>query len=325
MNTEQQPLFLSPAFREKIWGGNYIFDHFHLETPSDHTGEAWIISAYPNDESHITAPETFKGMGLEAFYQLHPEYFGEPHPKRFPLLVKILDAKENLSVQVHPGDDYALKHENDLGKTESWYILDAKPDATLVYGHNAKTKEEFDQLIEDGNWDQLLRHVHIKPDDFYYVPSGTIHALEAGTVVLETQQSSDVTYRVYDYDRPDQNGQLRPLHLEQSKAVTTIPNQEPDVKPVVQEFGESQVTTLVEANYFTVMKVDVKEAMILPLPANYYLGTVIKGEGTMMVDEIPYDLGLAQSFILPNQLDRVTFDGEMTLILSHPNFTEKLK
>ncbi|MDO4670750.1 MAG: mannose-6-phosphate isomerase, class I [Aerococcus sp.] len=322
MTTTQQPLFLSAAFREKVWGGNYIKEHFKLETPSAKTGEAWIISAYPNDESQILAPEIFQGMGLSEFYATHPEYFGTPHPERFPLLVKILDAKQDLSVQVHPGDEYALKHEDDLGKTESWYILDAKPDATLVYGHNAETKAEFEEMIDRGDWDKLLRHVPIKKGEFYYVPSGTIHALEAGTVVLETQQSSDVTYRVYDYDRPDQNGQLRDLHLEQSKAVTTVPNEVPAFEPTTQDYGNSQVETLVEANYFSVMKVVVKEAMMLPLPANYYLGTVIEGKGTMYVEEAQYELSLAQSFILPNALERVTFDGEMTLILSHPNFTK---
>lgn len=321
MTETQQPLFLSPAFREKVWGGNAIREQFHLETPSDHTGEAWIISAYPNDESQIMSPEAFHGMGLGEFYATHPEYFGTPHPERFPLLVKILDAKEDLSVQVHPGDAYAQAHEGDLGKTESWYILKAKPDATLVYGHQAQDKATFDRLIDEGKWDQLLRHVPIKTGDFYYVPSGTIHALEAGTVVLETQQSSDVTYRVYDYDRPDQNGQLRELHLEQSKAVTNVPNQLPTITPTVQDFGESRVTTLVAADYFTVMKVEVAEAMLLPLPENYYLATVITGSGSMTIGEERYDLTLATSFILPHALERVTFDGEMTLIVSHPNFT----
>ena len=155
----------------------------------------------------------------------NPRYSDITKTEVFPLLTKILDANTNLSVQVHPDDAYADLHENgELGKTECWYIIDCKEDAEIIYGHNAKTKAEFTEMIENGEWSPLLRRVKIKPGDFFYVPSGTIHALGEGTVVLETQQSSDATYRLYDYDRVDQKGQLRELHIDKSIAVTTIPD-----------------------------------------------------------------------------------------------------
>ncbi|MBM9832937.1 class I mannose-6-phosphate isomerase, partial [Enterococcus faecalis] len=140
----------------------------------------------------------------------------------FPLLTKILDANDWLSVQVHPDDAYGLEHEGELGKTECWYILHADPGAEIIYGHEAKSREELEDWIKEGCWDKLLTRVPVCTGDFFYVPSGTLHAIGPGIVILETQQSSDTTYRVYDFDRPDDSGQLRPLHIQQSLDVLTI-------------------------------------------------------------------------------------------------------
>lgn len=315
-----RPIYLSPAFREKVWGGNYIKEAFGFDTPSDHTGEAWLISAYKDDQSVVLDPSPYAGMGLRDLYDAHPELFGEPHPERFPLLVKLLDAKDDLSVQVHPGDDYALEHEDDLGKTESWYIMDTKPGTTLVYGHNAETKAQFDQMVDDGEWDKLLRHVPVQKDDFYYVPSGTIHALEAGTAVIETQQSSDVTYRVYDYDRPDTSGQLRELHLDDAKAVTNVPDQLEKQEPMTTQIGDSKLTQLVDATYFSVYKAEIHGETTYDLPENYYLLTVVEGEGELMIDGESTPLQLSDSLILPTDVTEATITGNLTIIASHPNF-----
>lgn len=315
-----RPIYLSPAFREKVWGGNYIKEAFGLDAPSDHTGEAWLISAYKDDQSVVLPPSPYAGMGLRELYDTHPELFGEPHPERFPLLVKLLDAKDDLSVQVHPGDDYAREHADDLGKTESWYILDTKPGTTLVYGHNAETREEFERMVDAGDWDDLLRHVPIEKDTFYYVPSGTIHALEAGTAVIETQQSSDVTYRVYDYDRPDTTGQMRELHLDDAKAVTNVPDQLDKQEPETWVVGDSKLTRFVDAGYFSVYKAAVDGEATYDLSANYYLLTVIAGDGELTIDGETTPLRLADSLIIPNAVSSATISGDITIIASHPNF-----
>ena len=194
----------------------------------------------------------FSGMGLDQLWREYPELFGNPEEEAFPLLTKILDAKMDLSVQVHPEDAYAKAHENEeLGKTECWYILDCKESAEMIFGHNAQTKDELIELINRGKWNNLLRRVKIKPSDFYYVPSGTIHALCEGTLVLETQQSSDTTYRLYDYDRRDANGNLRELYLERAIDVTIVPHMETGFIPCISESDSVTITTFVKSGFFS--------------------------------------------------------------------------
>ncbi len=222
-----QPLFLEPIFREKIWGGKGLEDKFAYKIPHNRTGECWAISAHENGPSTVENGP-FSGKTLNEVWSSHPEVFGHYGGATFPLLTKILDANQDLSVQVHPDNVYANLYENGaLGKTECWYIIDCKKGAEIVYGHNAKTKEEFIRAIENRDWDKLLRRVKIKPGDFFYVPSGTIHALCEGTIVLETQQTSDITYRVYDYERKDKDGKKRELHLRKAIDVINIPHIEP--------------------------------------------------------------------------------------------------
>ena len=153
----------------------------------------------------------------------HPEVFGKVDSDRFPLLIKIIDAKDDLSIQVHPDDDYAKVHENgSLGKTECWYILDCKKNATIVIGHNSRTKEELSRMIHEGKWSEFIREIPIKKGDFLQIDPGTVHAIKGGTLILETQQNSDITYRVYDYGRLS-NGKPRELHIDKSIDVITVP------------------------------------------------------------------------------------------------------
>src|SRR5699024_8282193 len=147
----------------------------------------------------------------------------------YPLLVKVVDANDDLSVQVHPDDTYAREIEGvPYGKTECWYVLQAEPDAEIVFGHHAKTKNVLNQLMDEGKWDDLLQKKKVEAGDFIYVPSGTIHAIGKGIMILEIQQSSDITYRVYDYDRKDKQGHLRELHLDEAKEVITVPHTTPN-------------------------------------------------------------------------------------------------
>jgi len=254
---KQKLLFLQPIFHEKIWGGLKLRQTFNYDIPSDHTGECWAISAHQNGDCLINNGD-LKGYKLSEVYKEYRYLFNNCESRVFPLLTKILDANHDLSVQVHPDDSYALEHELELGKTECWYILDCSENGSMIFGHYAKTKEELKTLIEKNEWDQLLRKVKIKPGDFFYVPSGTIHALCEGTLVLETQQSSDTTYRVYDYNRLDDKKEPRDLHIKQALEVTTTPHQDTIYQKQVQSIDQSTITTFVKTQFFTVEKWDVK-------------------------------------------------------------------
>lgn len=313
-----QPIFLKAVLQDKIWGGSKLYTHFGLDLPSQTIGEAWSISAHPNGVSEVISPAEFAGMGLDELYQSHPELFGGVTEERFPLLTKILDANQNLSVQVHPDDKYGLEHEGELGKTECWYIISADPGSKIIYGHNAQTPEEFSAMVEEGRWDDLLREVPVKDGDFFYVPHGTIHAIGAGIVILETQQNSDTTYRVYDYGRTDAQGNERDLHIQQSLDVTQFPHQDPQVNITEDSQDGGKVIHYLTNEYFSVYKWDLKKSLTVDLPKEYYLATVITGEGEMEIDGKVYPLHLADSFILPSDIQSVTLRGDLEIIVSNP-------
>ncbi|MBV7507637.1 mannose-6-phosphate isomerase, class I [Bacillus sp. sid0103] len=312
-----QPMFLKPVLKERIWGGTALQEEFGYEIPNDKTGECWAISAHPNGPS-IIENGPYAGMSLDAIWREQPELFGNPKEEVFPLLTKILDANMDLSVQVHPEDTYAKVHENgELGKTECWYILDCIEGAEMIFGHNAKTKEELVEKMKEGKWTELLRRVKIKPGDFYYVPSGTIHALCEGTLVLETQQSSDTTYRVYDYDRRDADGNLRELHLEKAIDVTTVPHQNAGVAPKVEGRENVTITTFVESEFFSVYKWEIEGKAAFEYNNHYLLLSVIKGDGTLVHNSEKYPLTKGTHFIIPVGLGEFELNGELELIVSH--------
>ncbi|MBO9130007.1 mannose-6-phosphate isomerase, class I [Bacillus sp. 165] len=313
-----QPLFLQPVLQERIWGGTTLRDEFGYAIPSETTGECWGISAHPNGPS-IVENGPFAGKTLDALWKEYPELFGNPTGEVFPLLTKVLDANDDLSVQVHPNDTYARVYENgELGKTECWYIIDCKEDADMIFGHTAQTKEEFEAMIAEGKWNSLLRRVKIKPGDFFYVPSGTIHALCRGTLVLETQQSSDTTYRVYDYDRTDKAGNKRELHLEKAIDVTTVPHEEKSTEYRVERAEGAAITTFVEEEYFSVYKWDVDGSYIHERSAPFLLCSVLDGQGSIETGEGVFPFEKGAHFIIPAGLDSFTITGKISLMVSHP-------
>lgn len=311
------PLFLHPVLQEKIWGGNSL-GKFNYELSSESVGECWGISAHPNGLS-VVREGIYKGKTLEQLWKENRQLFGNYSSERFPLLTKIIDANKDLSVQVHPGDEFARKYEHgELGKTECWYIIDCKEDAELVYGHYAKTKEEFHQVIAEGKWNELLRRVAIRPGDFFYVPSGTIHALCEGTLVLETQQSSDTTYRVYDYDRTDKNGNKRELHVEKSIAVSTIPHKDYKVDPEISEENGAIITKFVQEKYFSVYEWKVNTEASFQQNQHFQLASVIDGEAVLTTLNEEFRIRKGDHFILPAEMSNFSIKGTVTLIVSHP-------
>lgn len=312
-----EPLFLDGVLQEKIWGGTKLRDEYGYDIPSDQTGELWAISAHPNGPATVKNGE-YKGQSLDQLWKNHRELFGNQEGEVFPLLTKIIDAQDDLSVQVHPDDEYGLKHEGELGKTECWYVLSAEPGAEIVFGHTAKTKEELRDQIEAGNWDELLHYEEVKAGDFFYLPSGTVHALGSGIVILETQQSSDTTYRLYDYDRRDDEGNLRDLHIEQSIDVTTVPHTADNETSSTVQDGQSTLTTLVDSEFFTVFDWEIKDKTNLNQEGLYTLASVIDGEGQLIIDDQIYPIKKGEHFILPNEIKEWTFTGNLHLIASHP-------
>ena len=178
--SEKEILFMNPVFTHNIWGGTKLRDVFGYKIEGDDIGECWGIAAHPNGTCTI-ANGTYQGEKLSDLWEQHRELFGDTKGKVFPLLIKIIDAKADLSIQVHPNDDYAAEHENgSLGKMECWYILDCEPDSKLVIGHNAKTHEELEDMVNHGRWSDLIREIPVKKGDFIQIDPGTVHAIKGG-------------------------------------------------------------------------------------------------------------------------------------------------
>lgn len=304
-------IFLKSIFHEKIWGGTRLNTVFNYEIPSEKTGECWAISAHKNGDCQIVNGE-HAGKTLSELWANHRELFGNVEGDEFPLLTKILDASDDLSVQVHPDDEYGLQHEGEMGKTECWYILNADEDAELIFGHHAQTKEEFIQLIEEGKWSSLLRKIKIKKGDFFHVPTGTIHALKKGTLVLETQQSSDTTYRLYDYDRLGDDGCPRPLHLKQSIDVAMIPHEEFKPELEQQKFDDLTITTLVECGFFKVYKWNLDGKCQLFHQEPFTLVSVLDGNG--VINNCPIKKG--DHFIIPSTVTQIEIEGNLELMVA---------
>jgi mannose-6-phosphate isomerase len=314
----EYPIFLKPIFKERIWGGTALRDMFNYKIPSENTGECWAISAHPNGQSVVDSGK-LDGKPLSELWANHHELFGHYDSDRFPLLIKVLDANDDLSIQVHPNDIYAKKNENgDSGKTECWYILDCDENAEIIVGHNAETKEQFANMIKNDQWNKLLQRIKINPGDFFYIQSGTLHALCKGTLVLETQQSSDKTFRVYDYLRRDQDGNLRELHIEKAIEVTTIPHIANNVQPTVRKTEKAMITRFVEGQYFTVYKWDVYSRLEMNQDKHFLLVSVIDGEGTLIANDKRYSIQKGQHFILPHGISNFIIEGVVQLIVSHP-------
>lgn len=315
-----EPIFLNPVFQERIWGGNKLKSLFNYNIPNDRTGEAWVISAHENGPSQITNGQLAEKTLNEA-WENYPELFNKSsdNDEAYPLLVKILDAADDLSVQVHPDDQYAQEVEKEpYGKTECWYVLQAEEGAEIVFGHHAQSKEQFAEMAKAGEWDQLLRRIPVKAGDFIYVPSGTIHAIGAGIVILETQQSSDITYRVYDYDRTDDQGQTRELHLDSSIEVTTAPHQAPKVEQSETKQGELVSKKLVEEQYFTVYHWNLAGESSQTREADFVQLSVIEGEAELTTNNKTFTIKKGDHFIIPATIDQYKLAGHAELIVSHP-------
>lgn len=309
--SQKEILFIEPIFKENIWGGNRLRTEYNYNIPSDNTGECWAVSAHENGDCQV-ATGTYAGKSLAWLWKSNQELFGNIGGEKFPLLIKIIDAKDDLSIQVHPDDAYANKNENgSLGKTECWYILDCNENQDIVIGHNASTKEELKSMIEKNEWNQLIRSIPIKKGDFLQINPGTVHAIKGGTLILETQQNSDITYRVYDYDRLT-DGKPRELHIDKSIDVIEVPFKEEKIENQID--AASQCKILIECEYYKVFKYEIsqKEKFVQDKP--FLIMSVVEGAGK--INNQPIQKG--EHFILPNGFGEYSLEGNMMIIASCP-------
>lgn len=305
-------LRMKPIFQEKIWGGNRLNRVFGYTIPSDETGECWAISGHPGGDCTLENPE-FAGETLGSLWKKQSELFGNIPGDIFPLLIKIIDAKDDLSIQVHPDDAYAGIHENgSLGKTECWYVLDCDEGATIIIGHNASTKEEMAQMIEENRWNELLRQVPIHKGDFFQIDPGCLHAIKGGTLILETQQSSDVTYRFYDYGRL-QNGQPRQLHIEKSLAVTKAPYVASNAEPKTFTQGDATVHHLVSCQYYSVYRVELNGKATWNFEAPFVNVSILDGEGIMNGQTVKK----GDHLLLTANFGELNVEGNLEFFYSH--------
>ena len=229
----EMPFLLKPAGKDYLWGGQRLKTEFGKESRLNPLAETWECSTHPDGLSVVESGE-FAGMTLKDVLKEHPEYLGT-HPLKcctkeqleageLPVLIKFIDAKKDLSVQVHPDDAYAKVHENgSRGKTEMWYVLDASKDASLVYGFNQDMeKNQLKESIEKGEVEKYLQKVPVHKNDTFFIEAGTVHAIGAGSLIAEIQENSNLTYRMYDYDRVAKNGKKRPLHIEKALDVVKL-------------------------------------------------------------------------------------------------------
>lgn len=302
-------LILKPQYKSKIWGSAYFKKK--LDTAlEDKIGEMWTASAHQSGDLKI-GNGALAGQTLSAVYRNYPKLFNYPALSDFPVLVKIIATAADLSIQVHPDDCYAEKHENDSGKTEGWLILDAAPAARIVYGHRAANKAEFTALLTAGCYERLLNYQPVKPGEFYPIFAGTVHTIGKNIVLLEIQQSSDVTYRLYDYDRLDLNGRKRPLHID--KALDVIKYQ--PVAPVRNLFSVSGRETVIWDNpYFKAILLNVADKYRFPTFPFYAIATVVAG--TFVVENEKVTFG--NSFVVTALSFPLTITGSGRIVLTVP-------
>lgn len=305
-------IFLEPIFKSMIWGGNKLATEFGYNIPDDHTGECWAISAHKNGDC-IVKNGSLQGMTLSSLWENHRKLFGDAEGEVFPLLIKIIDAKADLSIQVHPDDEYARANEHGaLGKTECWYILDCDEDSRIVIGHNAKDKEELKDMINNHRWNDLIREETIKKGDFFQIEPGTVHAIKAGTVILETQQSSDITYRLYDYDRLDR-GKPRQLHIRQSIDVIRCPHIDRKENRLTKAEQTYELEKLISCKFYHVAKVNLHGSQEFNQNQKFLNISVIEGSGEIDGNAIKK----GDHFILPAGYGIYCMSGKMEYIVSH--------
>ncbi len=305
---------LIPTCKDYIWGGNKLRTIFHKESDSDRIAESWELSCHPDGPSYLM--EKGKKVTLaEAVKNTKADAMGKNCQKfeEFPVLIKLIDACDNLSIQVHPSDEYALKNEHQYGKTEMWYIVDCEENAGLYFGFKKEiSKEEFAERIQEDRLLEVLNWVPVKKGDTFFIEAGTIHAIGKGIVIAEIQQNSNVTYRVYDYGRIGKDGKKRDLHIDKAIAVT---NRTP------KDLQESYAPHLGICKYFCVDKLNLdgiytKSMSGTVLEDSFLHILILEGNGTVTTKDNSVSFRKGDSLFLPASSGAYEIEGTCEAILT---------
>jgi mannose-1-phosphate guanylyltransferase/mannose-6-phosphate isomerase len=308
---------LSPAFKDYLWGGTRLRDDYDKKCDYDIIAESWELSAHPDGQS-IVASGRHKGLPFGVYLEVvGKEVLGWKCQSMidFPLMVKFIDAKGDLSIQVHPDDDYALEHEHQYGKNEMWYILDCEPGSSLYMGFNRDvSREEVERRVRDNTIMEVLNRVPTHPGDVFFIPAGTVHAIGAGNLICEIQQSSNCTYRLYDYDRKDKYGNRRELHIE--KALCVLNCKKYNWQKSEEEFKDRSVVS--RCKYFEMAVYDVKSVLPITVDESRFLSVVcVEGKGSIYCNGVKETLKRGDSIFVKAQDDKVYIEGMMKVIISH--------
>lgn len=316
------PLKFSPVVKTRIWGGDKLPRMFGVKR-KEPVGEIWTLSDHPSGPS-VCLNGPLRGKTLSEIVAAYPElYLGNPWSgTRFPLLIKFLHAKRDLSVQIHPDDEYAAAHEGDFGKTEAWYILDAEPGARVIHGHTFADRKQYYRAIEQKRVKEYLKYRDVKKGDLIFVPSRTLHALLKGTTVIEIQQSSDVTYRVYDWDRVDENGNPRQLHIDKAADVMRYGESgtSPDPLPETIHSGVGyDHRRLCQCPYFSIEQLDLKTSDPVTLSpvqtGNPEVLIAAEGKGELVCGSERLPLKQGDTVLIPGDAKRYAVAGRHLSVL----------
>ena len=315
-----KPLKFKALLKQTIWGGDKIIPFKHLDDHLENVGESWEISGVPGNET-VVADGEYAGKKLnELVIEQKDKLVGKANYERFgdefPLLIKFIDARQDLSIQVHPTDEIAKRQGKERGKTEMWYIMDSDKDAKLYSGLKKQiTPEQYKAMVEDDTITDALAQYEVKEDDCFFLPAGRIHAIGTGCFLAEIQQTSDVTYRIYDFKRKDKDGNYRQLHTKE--AAECINYTVEDDYRTHYEHKKNEGVTLVECPYFTTAVYDLDEPMTLDYSEldSFVILIGLKGEGTITDNEgNTVTISAGESILVPATTDTLNVEGTIKML-----------
>ncbi|MBU3680759.1 MAG: mannose-6-phosphate isomerase [Flavobacterium sp.] len=317
MKNQFYPLTFIPIMKERIWGGTKLADYLHKSIPYAQTGESWELSTIPGDVSVVNAGH-WKGTSLQTLLDQYPVAIlgSSVHAKygtQFPLLFKYLDAREDLSIQVHPNDELAAARHNSFGKTEMWYVMQADPDSRLLVGFNQNTSADaYVRALKDKNILSLLDAFPVQQGEVFFLETGTVHAIGAGCLIAEIQQTSDITYRLYDFDRVDAQGNTRELHLD--LALDAINYNKVEAKKSYNILA-NESTNMVNCPYFTTNHIRLDGQMTHNKNGeSFTVYMCTEGVFSLEVEGLTYDFELGSTVLVPAVLNHFTLHGSATLL-----------
>lgn len=314
------PLKFFPVYKNMIWGGRNIEKTFNREVPEGNIGESWEICCRVDGMSMVSNG-SFKYRTIEDLVNEYKEellgdlVYGKSTFNIFPLLIKLIDATDSLSVQVHPNDEYAMKY-NDNGKTELWYVIDAKPGAKLIYGlKNGTTRKELVASIGENNIERNLNKIPVKKGDVLYLPSGTVHAMLEGVLIAEIQQNSNITYRLYDWNRVDMNGKSRELHINQALDVIKFDDVNQNILMETANYSSYSKRILTKNDYFTVEELNIHKIYTNSTDGSkFYIYMIIEGDGVVNYQYGVEELLPGNTIFIPAKMGTYNITGNIKVL-----------